>query len=198
VPDDQTLAFYATHAAQYARDTDPLPSPRLRTFLARLPPGGSVLELGTGSGADAAAIIQEGFAVLPTDGSPELATQAEARLGRAVKLMAFHQLEDEACYDGIWANACLLHAPRSELADDFRRIFRALKPGGWLAASFKAGEGEGRDQWGRYYNYLSETELAELVRSSGRWNEVEIQSGMGSGYDRRPTRWLWLCARRGS
>ena len=46
-------------------------------FLAMLPPGAQILELGTGGGQDAAFMLEQGFAVIPTDGSPELAAEAE-------------------------------------------------------------------------------------------------------------------------
>jgi SAM-dependent methyltransferase len=67
--------------------------------------------------------------------------------------MRFDQLEESAAYDGVWASASLLHAPAAELTSDLARIHRALKPGGLFVASFKAGNGEGRDMFGRYYNY---------------------------------------------
>jgi len=92
-------------------------------------------------------MMNKGFIVTPSDASPELAREAEARLGCPERSLAFQDLEDEALYDGVWANACLLHAPRLVLANDLARIFRALKSESWLAASFKAGKDEGR--WGR-------------------------------------------------
>ena len=45
----------------------------------------------------------------------------------------------------MWANACLLHVPRDELAQVLSLIWRALKPGGAFFASFKTGDAEGRD-----------------------------------------------------
>ena len=142
MPDPTTLKFYADNAADYVRNNGAERSPELASFLSRLPAGGSVLELGTGSGRDAAAMLAAGFAVTPSDASPELAAQAEALLGRKVLLLAFHELAEIAAYDGVWASACLLHAPRDELTGDLARIFTALRPGGQLAASFKAGGGE--------------------------------------------------------
>ena len=58
-----------------------------------------------------------------------------------------------AAYDGVWASACLLHVPRDELAGVLARIHRALKPEGLFYASYKVGHGDGRDSFGRYYNY---------------------------------------------
>jgi SAM-dependent methyltransferase len=195
MPDPETLKFYADNAADYVQHAS-RPAPQLLDFMAKLPPGASVLELGTGNGRDAAAMLAAGFAVTPSDASPELAAEAQARLGCPVRIMAFHELDDVAAYDGVWANACLLHAPRAELTDDLALIHRALRPGGLLTASFKAGGGEGRDQFGRYYNYPDAAELHAHLLAAAQWVDVDISEHDGSGYDNRPTRWLWASVRK--
>lgn len=195
MPDPETLKFYADNAATYVQHAQ-RPTPQLAGFMARLPPGGTVLELGTGNGRDAAAMLASGFAVTPSDASPELAAEAQARLGCPVRIMAFHELDDIAAYDGVWACACLLHAPREELTDDLARIFRALRPGGLLTASFKAGNSEGRDRFGRYYNYIDADQLQAHLAASGAWASLDITKNDGSGYDGEPTRWLWAAARK--
>jgi SAM-dependent methyltransferase len=195
MPDRETLKFYADNAAAYVRHATAA-TPQLATFLAHLPPGGTVLELGTGNGRDAAAMLASGFAVTPSDASPELAAKAEARLGIPVRIMAFDELDETAAYDGVWACACLLHAPRHELTDDFARIYRALRPDGHFTASFKAGGGEGRDALGRYYNYPGAGALRAHMTDAADWATIDITENDGSGYDNRPTRWLWLHARK--
>lgn len=195
MPDPETLKFYADHAATYVQHAQ-RPTPQLAGFMARLPPGGTVLELGTGNGRDAAAMLASGFAVTPSDAAPELAAEAQARLGCPVRIMAFHELDDVAAYDGVWACACLLHAPREELTDDLARIFRALRPGGLLTASFKAGNSEGRDRFGRYYNYIDADQLQAHLTASGAWASLDITENDGSGYDGEPTRWLWAAAHK--
>ena len=195
MPDPATLKFYADNATAYAQHAAG-PTPQLSAFLAKLPPRGAVLELGTGNGRDAAAMLAAGFNVTPSDASPELAAEAEARLGRPVRIMAFHELDEVDHYDGVWACAALLLAPLDELTGDFTRIFQALRPGGRLTASFKAGAGEGRDRLGRYYNYPDAVALQRHLTASADWSEIEIAEGDGGGYDGRPTRWLWLSATR--
>lgn len=194
MPDPATLKFYADNAAAYVQHACG-PTPQLAAFLAHLPAGSAVLELGTGNGRDAAAMLGAGFAVTPSDASPELAAEAEARLGRPVRIMAFHELDDVATYDGIWACAALLHAPRTELTDDLARIHRALHPGGVFVASFKAGNGEGRDQFGRYYNYPDRATLESHYAAAAAWAALTITERPGSGYDNLPTLWYWVTAR---
>ena len=194
MPDDETLRFYAENAEVYASRQRQLDRHQLDGFLAALPAGGDVLELGTGGGQDAAHMLSAGFAVTPTNASPELAAAAEILLGRPVKLMAFNQLDAVAAYDGVWASAALLHAPASELTEDITRIHRALRLGGHVVASFKAGAGEGRDALGRYYNYPSAETLLAHFRGAADWGALDLTESDGGGYDGKPTRWLWVHA----
>jgi SAM-dependent methyltransferase len=195
MPDPETLKFYADNAAAYVQHATG-PTPQLAAFMARLPVGASVLELGTGNGRDAAAMLAAGFAVTPSDAAPELAAEAQTRLGRPVRIMAFNELDDVEAYDGVWACAALLHAPRDELTDDLARIHRALRPGGHFMASFKSGSNEGRDGLGRYYNYLDAAQLRGHMTAAAPWTRIEISESDGSGYDGMPTHWLWLLARK--
>jgi len=193
--DDQTLQFYANTARTYAEKTNYQPGEQLRSFVAALPTRAEVLELGTGGGHDAAFMVAQGLRVSPTYASVALAAEAERRLGQAVTIMAFSALEAVLRYDGVWANASLLHAPKAELTGDLARIHRALRPGGLLVASFKAGDGEGRDRYGRYYNYPDRSELEAHFRAAGNWSELGIAALPGTGYDKLPTTWLWVSAR---
>lgn len=194
--DDETLAFYAANAARYVQDGSDRPNPHLTTFLDSLPQGARILELGSGSGRDAAIMLAKGFDVDATDASPELAAQAATRLGRAVAILRFNQLDARVAYDAVWASASLLHAPASELAEDLRKIHTALRPGGLLTASFKAGNGEGRDRLGRYYNYPDRNALMGYFQAAANWRALSLEAHQGTGYDRQPTEWLWVIARK--
>lgn len=191
--DRATLDFYATEAQVYAGRSRELGETRLQHFAKLIPVGGQVLELGCGGGQDSEALLALGLDVTPTDGSPELAVQAEKRLGRPVSVLLFEDLSAHATFDGVWANACLLHVPRPALPGILARVHRALRPSGAFYASFKAGEAEGRDRFGRYYNYPD----ADWLRSAydnGRWRSLDITEDSGGGYDQEPTRWLHATA----
>ncbi|KAA1178849.1 class I SAM-dependent methyltransferase [Rhizobium tropici] len=193
--DDPTSSFYDHSAAIYAARDRSLPQRRLDAFLNALPAGASILELGCGGGQDAAYMISQGFNVTPTDGSPEMAKQAEKLIGKPVIVRRFEELEDDQLYDGIWAEASLLHVRRPDLPGIFNRIRKALKDGGLFHASFKAGEAEGYDSFGRYYNYISTDGLNDLLISAG-WKDISLNETDGGGYDGKPTRWLRMRARR--
>lgn len=193
--DENTLHFYRNNAQAYAA-REIAPHQRLTRFLALLPPGGTILELGCGAGADSAQMLARGFDVSPTDGSPELAGEASRRLGRPVETLLFHDLDKVEAYDGVWANACLLHVPRPELAQVLALIWRAMKLGGYFYASFKAGEEDGRDTLNRYYNYPSPDWLRANYASAGSWSSLSIETGEVRGFDNEWAAMLFVVARK--
>lgn len=193
--DDATLQFYRDNAACYAAWAK-APSTRLTSFLGLLPQGASILELGCGAGNHAAEMLAKGFVVRATDGSPEMAEAASRRLKHPVEAMRFDQLDARGAYDGVWASACLLHVPRDELTGILARIHRALKPGGMFYASYKIGEGDGRDSLGRYYNYPSEEWLHATYAASGAWQMLKSDTSEIKSFDGTPATMLHLVVQK--
>ncbi len=196
--DEATLQFYRGHAEAYAGREITSRKARLAAFLALLPPGGRILELGCGAGGDTAEMLAQGFDVRATDGSPEMAEVASKRLGRRVETLLFHELDEVEAYDGVWANACLLHVPRDQLAHVLSLIRRALKPGGAFFASYKEGEDGGRDALDRYYNYPSQDWLRATYAEAGNWSALSIESGEVKGFDDKMAAMLFVVARKAS
>jgi SAM-dependent methyltransferase len=188
--DAETLRFYKQEAERYCQRTGSFPSAALPGFLARLRPGSSILELGCGSGRDTAEMLRQGYDVTATDGSPEMALQAERRLERPVSVLLFAEIEGEARFDGAWAHACLLHVPLPGLGDVLGRIYRVLKSPGILFANFKEGTAEGRDRLGRYYNYPSLAALRKIFQQAAPWASFEAERSPGIGYDGAAIQWL--------
>jgi predicted TPR repeat methyltransferase len=193
--DEQTLQFYGSHAQAYA-EREVTKQKRLIRFLALLAPGSTILELGCGAGADSAEMLARGFDAHPTDGSPEMATEASRRLGRPVETLLFHDIDKVDAYDGVWANACLLHVPRPELAGVLALVRRALVSGGYFYASFKTGAAEGRDSLNRYYNYPRPDWLRAAYAEAGNWSSMSIETGEVRGFDGEPAQMLFVVARK--
>ena len=196
--DEETLRFYGANAPAYAEREITSRRIRLGRFLALLAPGAAILELGCGAGADTAEMLAQGFDVSATDGSPEMAEVASRRLGRPVGTLLFHDLDAVDAYDGVWANACLLHVPRDELADVLALIWRALKPAGYFFASYKTGDGDGRDTLNRYYNYPSPGWLRSTYAEAGKWRSLSIETGEVMGFDDKMASMLFVVARKGA
>jgi SAM-dependent methyltransferase len=194
--DEATLQFYRSNAEAYARRTFTSRQARLTAFLAQLSPAASILELGCGAGGDTAEMLSRGFDVRPTDGSPEMAELASKHLGRPVETLLFHDLDEAETYDGVWANACLLHVPREQLAAVLSLIWRALKPDGVFYASYKEGDGGGRDTLNRYYNYPSQDWLRATYDAAGSWSSVSVERGEVKGFDDKMATMLFVIARK--
>jgi SAM-dependent methyltransferase len=193
--DEATLQFYRRNAESYAAWAK-APSTRLIGFLGLLPAAASILELGCGAGNHAAEILARGFALRATDGSPEMAEIASRRLNHPVTTMRFDELEENEAFDGVWASACLLHVPKEELAGVLTRIHRALKTGGVFYASYKAGDGDGRDSLGRYYNYVSAEWLRAAYAAAGRWQTISFDTNEIKSFDAAPATLLHLVMRK--
>lgn len=179
--DPDTIAFYEARAPHWVFHSGDRHSHQLDAFLDRLPPQAPVLELGCGGGRDAAHMRERGFAVDATDGTPALVARANEAFALGARVMAFHELDAEAAYAGVWAQASLLHCPRASLPDVLARIHRALLPGGWHFASFKLGTGEGRDLLGRLHNFPSADWLIGAYTAAGfTLADQDIYVGKGS------------------
>ena len=194
--DHDTLQFYRQNAEAYARREISSRHARMTRFLAQLAPGAKILELGCGAGGDSAEMLARGFDVRATDGSPELAGIAAKRLGRPVETLLFADIDEVEAYDAVWANACLLHVPREQLANVLMLIRRALKPGGYFYASYKEGDADGRDTLNRYYNYPSPDWLRATYAQAGKWSSLAIESGEVKGFDDKQASMLFVVARK--
>jgi SAM-dependent methyltransferase len=194
--DDATLAYYRDVAPVYSAAGAGGQSRHLSAFLRRLRPGSRILELGCGGGIDAAAMLAQGFSVDATEASPTIATVAEERLNRPVRIMRFDELEEDEVYDAVWANACLIHVPRQALPDILLRVFQALKPLGLHFASYKSGGQEGRDSAGRYYNYPSRDQLTHAYGQSAPWKIIDLVEYSGGGFETGQGPWLAITAQR--
>ena len=127
-------------------------------FLSKLPAAAHILDAGCGSGRDAKAFADRGFTVSAFDASPELAALASQHCGFAVGVRTFADVLEVEAYDGIWCCASLLHVPAAELPACLMGLWRALRPGGIMYASFKPGTGE-REHAGRRFTDADESTL---------------------------------------
>ena len=167
--DRETLDFYDRAAVDYADrfHARGKPDGDLRAFMAALPDGGEVLDLGCGPGRSSALLKDAGFRVDAMDASEGMIRTAAERYGVTARMGTFADLDETDRYDGIWANFSLLHAPRAEFPGHLSRIARALKPGGVFHLGLKLGSGEQRDKLGRCYTYYTQDDLARHLADAG-------------------------------
>lgn len=191
---DETLATYEAHAEEYIARTGTTPSPLVAALSATLPPGSTVLELGSGPGTDAEALERAGFKVDRTDAATAFVDRLLAAGHRARRLDA---LKDDfgGPYTAVFAAAVFLHFTPPELTQVLRRAWRSVEPNGLLAMTVKEGDG---DEWStskldapRYFKYWRRPELRHTLRGAG-WAELRTLSNT----DGHGQPWLTVIARR--
>lgn len=197
--DDGTLAFYdaeaSSYADAYAYDAD---SKYLKRFMAEIPEGGTVCDLGSGSGWAAAAMRDAGFDVLPIDGSAGLAAEAKRRYDLDVKVMKFDAFSFLDAFDGVWAGWSLHHAPRNAFPGLLKKVGASLKTDGLLFLAMKGGSGEKRDNLDRLYSYHGMDELRLLLHTQVGGDILVADSFDGPGFDGSTTPLHVLILRKSS
>ena len=162
-----TINFYEKNAEAYAALTVKADMSRAyEKFLAYLPHGAKVLDAGCGSGRDSLFFMRQGYRVTMLDASAAMCRCAEKLTGQKALHKTFAEIIFEKQFDGIWANASLLHVPEQELEKVLKILHRALKDDGVLYASWKYGEAERRDGE-RFYCDMTEEKLKKLLRRTG-------------------------------
>lgn len=171
----ETLRYYNENAAKFCEGTLQADMSHLYgQFLCCIPAGGKILDLGCGSGRDSKYFLEHGYEVTAIDGSGELCKLASEYIGQPVYCMDFEELDEEAAYDGIWACASLLHAPKNRIPALLQKIHRALVFGGVLYVSFKRGDGE-RISGGRFFSDCTEEELEGLLtKADSKWEIIRL------------------------
>ena len=158
----KTIDYYNKHAEEFTASTFEVDMESLyQPFLAELPEGARILDVGCGSGRDTLAFKNKGYQVDAIDYSEELVKKATRLTGITIKLQSFYEIDVDEAYDGIWACASLLHCERDRLAEVVGKLITALKPNGVLYISFKYGNGD-REKDGRQFTDLNK-EQAELL-----------------------------------
>lgn len=193
--DTETLRVYSEKAREYADITDSANKrdPLLEAFIAALPVGGTVLDLGCGPGASAAQMAKSGLQVHAFDPVAEMIAIARQHKGVMARQASFEDISGDDIYDGVWANFSLLHAKREDVPRYLENIIKTLKPGGRLHVAVKSGIGSKRDRIGRLYTYFTDAELTEMLNTAG-FTVTDRASGRGKGLDGSEADWISLAA----
>jgi demethylmenaquinone methyltransferase/2-methoxy-6-polyprenyl-1,4-benzoquinol methylase len=146
--------------------------PLWRRFLvSRLPRGGRVLDVATGTGLVAAELLRRGHDVTGIDQSREMLAAARQRFGTAVELVeasAEHLPFDDASFDHLTVTYLLRYVddPRATMAE----LARVVRPGGVVASlEFGVPSGVARPLWDAYVDVG--LPLAGRILGRG-WHEV--------------------------
>ena len=187
----KTIGYYNKHAEEFIALTFDVDMESLyQPFLAELPEGARILDVGCGSGRDTLAFKDKGYQVEGIDYSAELVKKAKELTGIEVRQQSFYELNESEKYDGIWACASLLHCDRDCLPEVIGRIFKALKPKGVCYMSFKYGNGD-RQKEGRQFTDLDEEQAKALRKEFNYVQKIKQWITIDQRPDRQE-KWLNL------
>ena len=180
--ENSTLSWYKENASQYTSVTySSLVHDALGEFLSRIKKGGTILDYGCGSGRDSDYFLKRGYSVVSLDGSKEMKAEAERLFGIKVRLASFLSLDEVEKYDGIWAQASILHLFEGDLKTALLLINKAMKKGGVLYCSFRKGDKVGYEE-GRWYTNMTESRFSSLLPEGlhveKTWEGKDVRPGI--------------------
>lgn len=174
---NKTIDFYDINAKDFCQKHD---SVRLDPFhlavRANLKLGSKIIEIGCGSGRDAARSLADGYDITALDGSkgllaeiPRLHTELKNRLVFAI-LPSKLDFED-GYFDGFYSVACLMHLYEIELAETLKELYRITKKGGRGLVSIPTTrddvDDDGIDEKGRVMNLMPISIWEEHFKAAG-------------------------------
>ena len=155
---NQTIEYYNQNAAEFCDKHD---SVRLGAFYEAMrlefSKGSKLIEIGCGSGRDAALAIQDGYDVIALDGSENLLKEIPKRHPELAGKLYFAILPakldfQDGYFDGFYSVACLMHFSEEELKETLIEIKRIIKPSGKGLVSVPACRADVTDEGVDIYN----------------------------------------------
>jgi SAM-dependent methyltransferase len=140
-------------------------------FAAALPTPSRILDAGCGPGRDLARFVAQGHRPHGVDLNATFVAMASTYAPTSlVDLREVERHFDAGSFDGIWADAALVHLNEAETAAVLRQFARLLSDGGKLFASVRCigetgwlDEPDGR----RWYQVWEPAQFADVVSSAG-------------------------------
>lgn len=189
---DRTIRSYDGFAREYNAIVADHPPPEIEDALRRMmqcvPAGGTVLEIGSGSGRDADFVESLGGIVKRTDAA-QVFLDLQAERGKKGELLNVVTDALGGPYSAILAMAVLIHVDRALVAPVLRKVFDALEPGGVFLAGMRIGEGETNGDYQTVY--WAKERFAEALAAAGlrlQWDRQWI--------GREDVTWVSFLARR--
>lgn len=187
---NKTIDYYNSNAAQYFSNTVNVDMTECcERFLKYVVSGGRIIDIGAGSGRDIKYFKDNGYTVEGIDASEEMCRLAAVYTGVTVRCERIQGWNPQEKYDGIWANASLLHLSITEIEDFIRRAVDYLNPNGALYISMKKGIQTGQDSNGRFFTGFSEEKVQQIIENSTALEIIDMwitEDGLG----RNEAKWL--------
>ena len=105
---------------------------------------GRILDFGCGPGRDLMAFKTLGHEAIGLDATPAFVEMAKQTTGCEVWQQNFLNLDlPNQYFDGVFANASLIHVPQASMENVLRNLYNCLVVGGVIVMSLARGAGEG-------------------------------------------------------
>ena len=161
---------------------------------------GKILDLGCGPGRDLVAFKGQCHTVIGLVATPAFVQKAQQASGCEVWQQSFLSLGlPPETFDGIFANAALIHVPRADMVRVLKDLWRSLVPDGAIMMSMVRGDGEGYSVRATGYRYVAGWEyetLAPCVEQAGF--EILHHYYRPPGLPCQQQSWLVIVARKNS
>lgn len=195
---DSTIQYYETHSAELSKryetaEVDLLHQRLLDTF----PKGSHLLEVGCGSGREAAFLMERGYSVNCIEASGTMISRAIELHPELKGLIITCRIPEECpvagkTYDGIYAIASIMHLEKQEVLSALELFYSLLVKGGKLLFSVPLSRPDlkesGYDSKGRYFLLLSEKEWINIIQNTGFYHIITSTNPDGMG--RKEITWL--------
>ncbi|MBD2047501.1 class I SAM-dependent methyltransferase [Coleofasciculus sp. FACHB-64] len=161
-----TIAEYQATAESFREGTwDHDVSQNRDALVAAMPKNpGKILDIGCGPGRDLLAFKRQGHTVIGLDATPAFVEMARQAADCEVWQQSFFNLDlPPETFDGIFANASLLHVPHSQMVKVLKDLHQALVPGGAIIISICRGDSEGYSVRPTGYRFVSGWEYETLA-----------------------------------
>jgi SAM-dependent methyltransferase len=168
-----TIAEYQATAESFRQGTwNHDVSQNYNALVAAMPKNpGTILDLGCGPGRDLVTFKRHGHTAIGLDATPAFVEMAQQASGCEVWQQSFLSLDlPPETFDGIFANASLIHVPRTQMVRVLKDLWRSLVPAGAIVMSMVRGDHEGYSIRPTGYRYVAGWEyetLAPCVEQAG-------------------------------
>ncbi len=171
-------------------------------FCSLLPKGALVLDVGCGGGTKSKYLVGNGFDVVGTDLSENMTSIAKREFpqGRFSVLDVRDVDTLPETFDGIFAQAVLLHLPKKEFTPVLKKFKEKIKDGGYLYVAVKEQRADKNEEeikdmddygypYELFFSYFTQSEMEQFFSDAG----FEVVSSTVTPSGR--TRWIQIIGR---
>ncbi|PKL50307.1 MAG: methyltransferase [Candidatus Riflebacteria bacterium HGW-Riflebacteria-2] len=194
----RTIDYYEQNAAELCERYESVSLDSFhQTLKTCFEPGSCLLEIGCGSGRDAARAISSGFDVAAIDASHRLLKEAQKLHpeldGRLFQMVLPCQLPfADKTFAGFYSVACLMHLPSDDLYVVMSEIHRVVRHGGLVSLPVGRPDVDlsGLDEHGRVFNLMPVEEWTRVFAASGF--DADVGSEEADSLGREGVRWVTI------